>query len=348
MFNKVKMAGCLGLALSFSGAAFAQNDLSAIKTYLLSKTEALVTSTGDLETLSQRYFELAAAADFDYETLWADQRAEVSSLLTAARDAWTTASPLYEQTEGIVAGTPSLAQYDVDLDAGAAAAEDPENAVSFDIALPDGQVLEKPGNLMGVTESTLYGTFADYSSGVEADLNGDGELEFSDLLPDANVLLGGAKKMAEVARNLETSAQAWEPTESDAFTALIVMVPTMNEYFASWRDSRFVEGGSSEQRDFVAISRLADIQDILGGLEIVLSSVSPQISTVDAAQSEQLAARLVGLKSYVGKVHAQEASGTRFSPEQADLLGVEAQDRATAITGQLAQVAGVLGVSADN
>ena len=98
----------------------------------------------------------------------------------------------------------------------------------------------------------------------------------------------------------------------------------------------------------MAISRLADIQDILGGLEIVLSSVSPQIRTVDAAQSEQLAARLVGLKSYVSKVYAQEQSGKRFSPEEADLLGVEAQDRATAITGQLAQVAGVLGVTVEN
>ncbi len=348
MLSKAKLAGYLGLALTFSGVVLAQNDLGAIKTYLLGKTAALVASTDELAVLSRQYYELAKAADFDYEALWADRRAEVSRLLLDARDAWTTASPLYEQMEGIVAGTPGLAQFDVDLDAGAAAAEDPENAVSFDITLPDGQVLEKPGNLMGVTESTLYGTFAAYSSGVGADLGGDGKLAFSDLLPDANVLLGGAQKMAATARDLATSAKAWEPSASDAFTALIVMVPTMNEYFASWRDSRFVAGEDSGQRDFVAISRLADVQDILGGLQIVLKSVSPQISTVDAAQSEQLAARLDGLKAYVGKVYAQERSGKRFSPEEADLLGVEAQDRATAITGQLAQVAGVLGVTVEN
>lgn len=323
-------------------------DLSAIKTYLLGKTAALVSATGGLETLGQQYYDLAKAVDFDYEALWTDHQAEVSTLLLGARDAWTIASPTYEQMEGIVAGTPSLAQYDVDIDAGSAASEDPENAVSFDITLPDGTVLEKPGNLMGVTESTLYGTFANFSSGVEADLNGDGTLEFSDVLPDANVLLGGVQKLAATATELEASAEAWEPTESDAFTALIVMVPTMTEYFASWRDSRFVEGESSSQRDFVAISRLADIGDILGGLEIVLGSVSPQIVTVDEAQSQQLATRLTGLQDYVAKIYDQEQSGKRFTPEEADVLGVEAQDRATAITGQLVQVAGVLGVTVEN
>ena len=323
-------------------------DLSAIRTYLLGKTSALVRATTDLETSSQQYYDLAKAVDFDYEVLWTKHQAEVSTLLLSARDAWTTASPTYEQMEGIVAGTPSLARFDVDIDAGSAASEDPENAVSFDITLPDGTVLEKPGNLMGVTESTLYGTFADFSSGVEADLNGDGTMQFSDLLPDANVLLGGAEKLSATAQELEAAAESWQPTEADAFTALIVMVPTMTEYFASWRDSRFVEGEDSSQRDFVAISRLADIGDILGGLQIVLDSISPQISAVDRAQSRQLETRLLGLKDYVAEIYAREQGGKRFTPEEADILGVEAQDRATAITGQLVQVAGALGVTVEN
>ena len=342
---RLKLAGCLGFVLSFSGAALAQTDLSAIKTYLLDKTAALVTAADEVETFSEQYYNLAKAADFDYEALWAAHQSEVSALLTDARAAWTTASPLYEQMEGIVAGTPSLAQFDVDLDAGSSAAEDLQNAVSFDLALPDGQVLEKPGNLFGVTESTLWGTFTAYSSGVQADLSGDGRLEFGEVLPDANVLKGASALLAQKAAELRAAGTAWNPTKQDAFTALAVMVPTMSEYFASWRDSRFVVGASSEQRDFVAISRLADIQDILSGLEVVLDSVSPQIATVDAAQGEQLGARLLGLKSYVADIYAAERAGKRFSPEQADVLGAEAQDRATAITGQVVQVAGALGVT---
>ena len=345
MSNRLKVAGCFGLVGALSGMALAQSDLSAIQSYLLGKTDTLVQETAELETLSARYYTLAEAVAFDYEVLWQTHEAEVAALLRDARDVWTTASPLYEQVEGIVAGTPSLAQFDVDLDAGSSAAEDPQNAVSFDVALPDGEVLEKPGNLFGVTESTLWGTYKAYSSGVQADLNSDGQLQFGEVLPNANVLKGASALLAQKAAELKTSGAAWQPTETDAFTALAVMVPTMSEYFASWRDSRFVVGDDSEQRDFVAISRLADIQDILSGLQVVLESVTPSIATVDAAQGEQIATRLLGLKSYVGEIYEAERAGKRFSPEQADVLGAEAQDRATAITGQVVQVAGALGVT---
>ena len=339
--NRLLLAGS---ALLYLATASAQGDLGGIKDYLLVKTDRLVAETAELGRLSERYYTLAEAENFDYAALWRAQPSEVARLVVAARDAWA-ASPLYEQVEGIVAGTPSLAQFDVDLDAGASAEEDPQNAVSFDVALPDGRVLTKPGNLFGVTESTLWGTFEAFSSGTQADLNGDGEAQFGERLPDANVLAGATALLAQKAEELQAAGTAWEPTETDAFTALVVMVPTMSEYFASWRDSRFVSGDASAQRDFVAISRLSDIGDILSGLQVVLESVTPRINTVDAAQGEQLAARLADLKGYVSRIYKGERAGERFSPEQADVLGAEAQDQATAITGQVVQVAGALGVT---
>ena len=338
----------LSLFLPLTAAASAQTGLDSIKSYLSSKTELLVSQTAELEALSDRYYALAEQTNFDYAALRQGHVAGVAVILSEAREAWTVASPLYEQVEGIVAGTPSLAQFDVDLDAGSSAADDPQNAVSFDLTLLDGRVLEKPGNLFGVTESTLWGTFERFSSGVKADLDGDGQLQFGDVLPDANVLKAAAALLAQTAADLRAAGTLWEPTEQDAFTALVVMVPTMSEYFASWRDSRFVAGEGSSQRDFVAISRLADIQDILSGLQVVLKSVTPRIDTVDAAQGEQLASRLESLKAFVGGIYEAERSGKRFSPEQADLLGAEAQDRATAITGQVVQVAGALGVVVEN
>ena len=344
--NQLFLAGSALLCLATASAQVdLEGSLGGIKDYLLAKTDRLVAETAELERLSDRYYALAEAQNFDYAALWRAQPEAVAELVTDARDAWTAASPLYEQVEGIVAGTPSLAQFDVDLDAGASAAEDPHNAVSFDIALPDGRTLTKPGNLFGVTESTLWGTFGDFSSGTQADLDGNGSAEFGDVLPDANVLAGAAALLAQKAGELRTAGSAWEPTETDAFTALVVMVPTMSEYFASWRDSRFVVGEGSAQRDFVAVSRLADIGDILSGLEVVLAGVTPRISTVDAAQGAQLAERLGSLKAYVAGIRDAERAGRRFSPEQADVLGAEAQDRATAITGQVVQVAGELGVT---
>ena len=48
---------------------------------------------------------------------------------------------------------------------------------------------------------------------------------------------GALKKYAD---ELQADGQAWKPTASDAFTALVVMVPTMSEYFGQWKESRFV------------------------------------------------------------------------------------------------------------
>jgi hypothetical protein len=244
-----------------------QADLSGIKTYLLDKGGQLKASTADLKTASDAYYELAKAAGFNYDALWAENAAEARQTIEDARAAWMEASPLYEQMEGIVAGTPSLADYDVILDAGTSADEDPEGAVPFDLTLPDGRVLPKPGNLFGVTESTLWGTFDEFTADAQADWDGDGAIEFGEALPDADVLKAAADALDSSTSEMVNAASAWQPTESDAFTALVVMVPTMSEYFNSWKNSRFVLGEASTQRDFVAISRLSDIQNILGSLE---------------------------------------------------------------------------------
>jgi hypothetical protein len=334
------------MALNVFGLSLAEEaNLRGIKDYLLGQTVALTNATNELKELSDQYYTLAEAADFDYAVLWEANSSEVAELVEAGRAAWMKASPLYEQMEGIVAGTPSLAQFDVDLDAGSSAEEDPESAVSFDITLPNGEVLEQPGNLFGVTESTLYGTFEAFSSDAQADLNGNGEMEFGEILPDANVLKGSVDLLAQMSSDLDTAAKAWTPTEADAFTALAVMVPTMSEYFGSWRDSRFVTGEASTQRDFVAISRLADIQGILGGLQIVHQNVSPLIQSVDPEQDTQIAEGLESLKNFVKGVYDKEQAGKTFTPEEADFLGAEAQNRATAITGQIVQVASQLNIT---
>jgi hypothetical protein len=94
----------------------------------------------------------------------------------------------------------------------------------------------------------------------------------------------------------------------------------------------------------VAISRLADIQNILGSLQIVHQNVSPLIQRADATEDARIGQGLTDLKSFVADVYQQEQSGQRFSAEDADLLGKEAQDRATAITGQITQVAAKLNI----
>ncbi len=125
------------------------------------------------------------------------------------------ASPLYEQMEGIVAGVPSLSEYDVILDAGASGADDSENAAPYDLTLSDGRVLERPGNLFGVLESSLWGTDPAFAA-IDADLNGNNVLEFGDSLPDAHVLKAAADSLVAYTGELETASEAWQPNVSDA------------------------------------------------------------------------------------------------------------------------------------
>jgi hypothetical protein len=68
------------------------------------------------------------------------------------------------------------------------------------------------------------------------------------------------------------------------------------------------------------------------------------ISRPDATQATQIEQGLEDLKAFVAEVHAKEQSGYQHTPEEADVLGAEAQNRATAIAGQIAQIAAKLNI----
>jgi Imelysin len=321
-------------------------DLSGVKDYVLEHSRLLTGFTADFNQNAQAYHDLAGAAGFDYAALWNQSRDEVATLLERMKADWIAGNPYYERMEGPVAGTPSLAEYDVILDAGSSVAEDPESAVPFDLTLSDGRTLEQPGNLFNLTEGALWGTVPEgLPQSTPADLDGDGTEEFGEVLPDAPFLLAAAEVFDKYAAELAASAKAWEPSESDAFTALVVMVPTMSEYFGQWKESRFVLGGESEAESFNVVSRLSDINDILSGLEVIFAGVEERLAEVDPAQAEQTGRELTDLRAFVEDLYAREESGERFEPEQAEVLGTEAQERATAIAGQVSQAAAELGVT---
>ena len=95
--------------------------------------------------------------------------------------------------------------------------------------------------------------------GAKVDLDGDGRLEFGEVLPDANALKAAADAFVLYGGKLDRSAKAWRPTASDAFTSVVVMVPTMSEYFGQWKVSRFVLGDKAKGDSFNVVSRLSDI-----------------------------------------------------------------------------------------
>jgi hypothetical protein len=319
-------------------------DLAAIKDYLLEHTERLVGDTGAVRENAEAYHDLAASADFDYEALLADNRAEVQELVKQAQDAFAQANPSYEEMEGVVAGVPSLAEYDVILDAGADAS-DPENAVPFDLKTPEGRTFKQPGNFNYLIETTAFGTEPKFQAkGVKADLDDDGKVEFGESLPDADFYVAAAREYERYAKELDASAREWEPTPGDALTALVVMTPTMSEYFAAWKNSRFIAGEQATETAFVAASRLQDIADILGGLVLVYENVEPLVAEADKQQAEQTKQSLEKLHAFASDLEEKEAGGRKYTAEEADTLGSQAQERAEAIAGQITQAAAKLNI----
>jgi hypothetical protein len=326
-------------------AADTRSDLGPVKDYLTEHTEELSAQTADLRANAERYYDLAESVGFDYERLLREHRDEVDDLIAEGQEIYRRANPAYEEMEGIVAGVPDLAEYDVIIDAGSPAKEDPESAVPFDLELPGGKTLKQPGNFMFITETSLYGTNPDFAAGgAEPDLDGDGEVSFGEALPDAAIYATEAREFERYARELEDAAGGFEPDDADALGALVIMTPTTSEYFEAWKDSRFVAGANFKRPDFVATSRLSDIADILGGLVLVYDGVQPVIAEADPDQARQTEAALTGLHQFATRLRDREAGGQKFTAEQADTLGSEAQERAEAIAGQISQAAAMLDI----
>ena len=219
---------------------------------------------------------MAKAADFDYAALLKDKRADVQAFVKQAQGQFAAANPAYEEMEGVVAGVPSLADYDVIIDAGADKS-DPENAAPITLKTPAGKTWDRPGNFNYLIETSAYGTEPKFAAkGVEPDLDGDGKVSFGEAVPDADFYVTAAREFEKTTQELDAAAKEWTPTAQDAFTALVVMTPTMSEYFDAWKNSRFVAGDKADEKAFVAASRLQDIADILGGLETVYAAVAAE------------------------------------------------------------------------
>src|SRR5262245_2772989 len=273
-------------------------DLSPVKDYLLEHTEQLASDTKEIRADAEAYYALEKRSDFDYGELLSGHRAEAAELVGRLQRHFHDANPAYEQMEGVVAGVPSLADFDVIIDAGGDAS-DPENAVPFDVKTPGGRTFKQPGNFNYLIETAAYGTEPRFAAeGVRPDLDGDGKVEFGEALPDADFLVAAARDFERNAQELDEAAREWSPTDQDAFTALGVMTPTMSEYFEAWKNSRFVAGNAATEKAFVTSSRLNDITDILGGLVLVYDSVQPRIEQRSPDQAAQTGKALRDLHGF--------------------------------------------------
>jgi hypothetical protein len=315
-----------GCTPKISDAAKTVN-LDAIKNYVVQNNENMLKDTTKLFELSSQYFAIIEDNDFNYDLAFKNNSAEIASILDQSKESWLSASTYYELNEGIIAGVPILADYDVWIDAGPSKAEDPIEAREWSLALANGDTMESPGNLFhSLLEPTLWGTATEFKSTLV-----DGEV-----LPNAYIFLGASQSLNEATTQMIDSVEAWEPTLEDIFTALVTMIPTMSEYFEQWKSSYFIAG---ENKSFIAVSRLNDIKGILNGLNVAYENVSPLVVSADEQLDKQIKTDFKILIDFVNLQYDQEQAGKVFTGEEADLLGVQAQDMANNLTSLVANAA---------
>lgn len=331
-------------AMALGTAAYAiteEEGLAQIKAFTLEHNGALIAEAKKLNTGAETYAAIIASHNGDYAAAWEADGAKLAETIKALRTQWLAASNQYEVIEGIVAGIPSTAKYDLILDAGNPGDED-EDVAEYDLTLPDGTVLEQPGNLFhGITEPLFWGTNEAHAK-LEADLDGDGQIKTGEVLFDANLAVGATRALVEWSQALEAEMSAWVPNRDDAFTAVVVMTPTVGDYFAEWKESQFVGG---DALSFVAQSRLVDVLGIMGGCQrMYVSALAPVIAADDPALDASITRGFEDLIALVSQTNERENGGEKFTPEEADMIGRETQDIAERIVAQVLQAAAKHGV----
>jgi hypothetical protein len=324
-------------------------DLSSIKQYLEKYgRDDLKAGADALRSDADRYYEALKAAGFDYPRAWGDG-ATLRPLILQMRAAFNQAHTGYESVEGIVAGVPDLRKFDTILDAGSPGAVGGENVADYTLTLPDQTRLEKPGNFFhNLLEPMIFGTDRNQTALANVDVDGDGKIGPGDALPDANRLKGAADEFVDYVDQTLAAIEAWQPTPADAFIALVTMTPTMDEYFDNWKESRYVTGASTSETRFVAHSRLEDVTQILASIRTIYGGVYPLVRDQDAAAASQIDKNYADLQSFVQSLLKRESSGTHYTPDQAEVLGKQAQDQAQTITGQVTQAAAGLGITLES
>ncbi|MCC6612313.1 MAG: EfeM/EfeO family lipoprotein [Anaerolineae bacterium] len=342
MNRKLALLVLIILIVPMAGA-FAQDEtttsVDAIKEYLVEHGGAMLEHVNTIQADAQAYYDLLAAADFDYAAAWDAQADAITELVTDARAEFILAHNDYELIEGIVAGVPSLADFDVWIDAGPTGEEDPEEAHDWTLTLDDGREFVQPGNIFHwLLEPTLWGTI-DERTGLRVDFDGNGQDELGDALPDAHYFLGIADAFVTATTELNDAIGAWTPSLEDSFTALVTMIPTMGDYFQEWKNSTFVAGDDPR---FVAQSRLVDVKGIATSLDVIYGNVGPQVASQDTTLDEQISAGFADLLTFLDDTRATELEGDRFSAEEADLLGEQAQVKADSLAALVGQGAALL------
>lgn len=313
--------------------ASAADPAVGVKSYLLEKLTTVKAASADFVKNSEAYAALAqtnggSVAQADQ----ADPEA-VKNLIAAMQENYKAMDSFgYETVEGIVAGVPVLADYDIVLDAGVPASEGPEDVAPVVLELGDGQTIDRQGALFTyIIEPALWG--GDKRWVVQVGENRS--------LPRPEVLVAAARETDKTIDALLADARAWEASVRDCFGAMIIMTPTLSDYFEDWKESRFAADKSGR---FQAVSRISDMRGIMGSCQVMYEAVEKDVAAKDPALAKSVRSGFAEIMAFLDKIEARENQGT-IKEAEIDELATQAKEKTDKLVPQIEQSAAVSGVN---
>ncbi len=312
-----------------------------VKTYLVTVVESVLKASHDLKAAGVAYEKIVAVNDNDAVKAAKAQPAEVAKLIKQMRHAYERIDSYgFEYVEGIVAGVPSLAKYDVELDSGLPKSmAGPDDEVAQVVINAGDLKLDQEGSLNNfLIEPTVFGTNEKFTVG-KAELPG---IEGQVGLPHAKLVIALADYAIDGYTRLLKDSKAWTPSDQDCFEAIHAMTPTLADYFEEWKESKIA--GSAEGGRFVAVSRISDMRGIMSSVRLTWQSLEPQVKAKDAALAASISQGYAQVMEFIDTIDARDKA-TPLNAEAIDALGSQAKERADKLTVQAAQAAALLNIT---
>ena len=332
----MKPLRCLLLSLSVFAflpvAVHAAETAESVKSYLLKKLDKIQNASEDFVKNSEAYAALVAENGGTVEAAYKAKPKEVEKLVGKMQDNYKAMDSYgYETIEGIVAGVDSMAAYDIYLDAGVPASEGPEDVAPVVLVLQDGKKIDKQGALFTyIIEPALWGGDKRWSV-----MTADGKP-----LPFPGILLAASKDVNKKIGELVADAKAWNASTSDCFGAMVVMTPTLSDYFEDWKESRYSKDKSGR---FQAVSRVSDMRGIMGSCQVMYEAVEKGVAAKDKALAKSVSSGFKEIMAFLDKIEAREKQG-EIKGAEIDELATQAKEKTDKLVPQIEQSAAVSGV----
>lgn len=329
--NRLLLPLLIGCLAPMASAETASGGVADVKAYLTKTVDAVKEASADFVKASEEYAAIIKENGGKVDAAYTAQPAKLDELVTRMQEDYKKMDSFgYETVEGIVAGVESLSHYDIYLDAGVPAAEGPDDVADVVLDLGNGEKIDKQGALFTyIIEPALWG-------GDERWVVTVGEKK----LPRPEVLVAASVDVDKKLGELQKDSHAWNPTVEDLFGAMVLMTPTLSDYFEDWKESRYSEDKSGR---FQAVSRISDMRGIMQSCAVMFKAVKSKVDEKDTALAKSVDTGFDGILAFIDLLGKREQEG-QIKQAEIDELASQAKDKTDKLVPQIEQSAAVAGV----